>query len=281
MHSVDPQQKIGGSFYCTTSESVRKTTMTDNNHNHNNDNKDGSTNYNSNGDVHTNNQQQQQQQHHQNLPQSRNDELPWPRSVVGTVMEKSSDIINDHLIVARMAAFSSIVLLTAFGLANTPLFFRYRTVSEIPILYFQRRKRLYGRIMSVPHHHHHHHGNGGTSYNVVGPIQVMVRHLSPMGLLLPTPWYDFLLKIHPFTTIIRRPFFLKHVPTLLLPWFPNQKKMTRNTFLYKLLVYKHLPLNCHHHHHHHHNNKTYIMTTTIHNSFWNIWLNNGPWYLAN
>jgi hypothetical protein len=129
--------------------------------------------------------------------------LPLPRSVIGTVMEKSSDVINEHLIAARMAIVSSIALLTAFGIANTPLFFRFRTVSEIPRHYFEGRKRLYGRIMSVKHHHHHNnhikdrHGNGGNNYYTVGPIQVQVRHLSPVGMLLPIPIYDFLLKIHP------------------------------------------------------------------------------------
>lgn len=54
------------------------------------------------------------------------------RQVVGNQMQSVSDIINDNLVAARYASFASIALLSAYGLANTPLFFRFKTVSDIP-----------------------------------------------------------------------------------------------------------------------------------------------------
>jgi hypothetical protein len=54
------------------------------------------------------------------------------RMVVGDTMHGFSQVINDNLIAARYGVMASIFLLTAYGLSNTPLFHRFRTVSEIP-----------------------------------------------------------------------------------------------------------------------------------------------------
>lgn len=54
------------------------------------------------------------------------------RQVAGKQMQSVSDTINDNLVAARYASFASIALLSAYGLANTPLFFRFKTVSDIP-----------------------------------------------------------------------------------------------------------------------------------------------------
>jgi hypothetical protein len=54
------------------------------------------------------------------------------RASVGGTMHSFSDVINNNLIAARYAAVSGVVLLTAYGLSHTPLFSRFRTVSEIP-----------------------------------------------------------------------------------------------------------------------------------------------------
>jgi hypothetical protein len=54
------------------------------------------------------------------------------RQEVGTAMDSVSDVINDNIVAARYATIASIALLSAYGLANTPLFFRFKTVSEIP-----------------------------------------------------------------------------------------------------------------------------------------------------
>lgn len=54
------------------------------------------------------------------------------RHVVGRGMNSLSDVINEHVAVARYATIASIVLLSAFGLVNTPLFYRFKTVKDIP-----------------------------------------------------------------------------------------------------------------------------------------------------
>ena len=60
-----------------------------------------------------------------------------------------SDLINDNLIACRYGAFASITLLTAYGLSKTPIFFRYRKVSEIPASCFMKRQTVHGRIVHV------------------------------------------------------------------------------------------------------------------------------------
>lgn len=57
---------------------------------------------------------------------------PSLRQVVGSSMEGFSKLVNENLIAARYGASATIFLLTAYGLSNTPLFFRFRIVSEIP-----------------------------------------------------------------------------------------------------------------------------------------------------
>jgi hypothetical protein len=117
--------------------------------------------------------------------------LSIPRSALGQAMDMTSAVINDHLIAARFAAFSSIALLTAYGISNTPLFFRFRTVSEIPASYFLGRRRLYGRIIGVRSNNEHRVGDSSSS------IEILVRNLSPVGLLLPTRWFEFLMTLSP------------------------------------------------------------------------------------
>lgn len=109
-------------------------------------------------------------------------------------MEKSTDLVNDNLIAARMAVFSGIALSTAYGLSNTPLFFRFRAVAEIPRSYFLGRKNLYGRIISV---HHRPPSDNVLAQDGTESIQIMVRNLSPIGMLLPTSLFEFLMKIGP------------------------------------------------------------------------------------
>jgi hypothetical protein len=54
------------------------------------------------------------------------------RGVVGECMHSFTDLVNENLIAARYGAFAGVCLLTAYGLSNTPLFFRFRTISEVP-----------------------------------------------------------------------------------------------------------------------------------------------------
>lgn len=105
------------------------------------------------------------------------------RYSVGNAMYTISDVINNNLIVARMGVMASVALLGAYGISNTPLFFRFRTIHEVPSSYFVSRKRLYGRIIELD--------NKSSLSNTDGSIHVYVRHLSPAGQILPKIWFDF------------------------------------------------------------------------------------------
>lgn len=54
------------------------------------------------------------------------------RQVVGRGMHYVSDVINENIVAARYATMASIVLLSAYGIASTPLFYRFKTVKDIP-----------------------------------------------------------------------------------------------------------------------------------------------------
>ena len=62
--------------------------------------------------------------------------------------------------------------------------------------YFLRRRALYCRIIKVNKVDDHHllvqRGSSAAS-----AIQVTVRHLSPIGLLLPKTWFDFFMRMNP------------------------------------------------------------------------------------
>ena len=70
-------------------------------------------------------------------------------STFGKGLSSFSDFVNDNLIAFRYGTFATVTLLTAYGLSQTPLFFRYRTVSEIPKSYFGKRRTIHGRIVHV------------------------------------------------------------------------------------------------------------------------------------
>jgi hypothetical protein len=59
-----------------------------------------------------------------------------------------SDLMNDNLLVARYGLMASIALLTAYGISQSPLLFRYRTVAEIPANYFLDRRILHCRLVA-------------------------------------------------------------------------------------------------------------------------------------
>lgn len=122
-----------------------------------------------------------------------NEELPVDvRQAVGIGMDKFTHVVNDNLIAARYGIFASVTLLTVYGLSQTPLFFRYRTVANIPASSFISRRRLYGRIIGVETVES---VTGGT-----GDIRIHMRHLSPMGQILPKSWFDFLVKFSPYAS---------------------------------------------------------------------------------
>lgn len=122
------------------------------------------------------------------------------RRVVGGGMHAVSDLINEHIIAARYATFATVVLLGAVGMSRTPLFHRYKSVSEIPADFFAKRRTLHGRIIHVLKEE-----NGGnassksTSEAAIAekPVVCLVRHLSPVGRLLSKTAFDFSLTNSP------------------------------------------------------------------------------------
>lgn len=54
------------------------------------------------------------------------------RGALGNGMDRFSQLVNNNLIAARYGVFSAVTLLTVYGLSQTPLFFRYRTVADVP-----------------------------------------------------------------------------------------------------------------------------------------------------
>ena len=107
------------------------------------------------------------------------------RKLAGESMTTFSDFVNNNLIAVRSGTTATILLLTAYGVSNTPLFFRFRTVADIPGSYFVGRRKLYGRIQSVK------------VDEQSKSIHLNVRHLSPVGQVLPKPWYDFFMRFSP------------------------------------------------------------------------------------
>ncbi|KAL3944224.1 MAG: hypothetical protein SGBAC_001721 [Bacillariaceae sp.] len=114
------------------------------------------------------------------------------RSSVGHAMHSVSDVINNNLIAVRSGVMATVVLLGAYGIYSTPLFFRFRTIHEIPSAYFVRRKRLYGRIIEVD--------TNSSLSSSDGSIHVYVRHLSPVGQIMPKTWFDFFQRMNTAAT---------------------------------------------------------------------------------
>ncbi len=54
------------------------------------------------------------------------------RQLMGKWTVQVSEAINDNLILVRYGTITSIVLLSAYGFYKTPLFFRYKSVNDIP-----------------------------------------------------------------------------------------------------------------------------------------------------
>ena len=71
------------------------------------------------------------------------------RKRTGTLFSDASDLINENLVVVRYATVSTVVLLGAYGIANTPLFHRYKSAWDIPTRMFVGRRRMHGRIVGI------------------------------------------------------------------------------------------------------------------------------------
>ena len=123
------------------------------------------------------------------------------RQAVGGGMHAVSDLINEHIIAARYATFATVVLLGAVGMSRTPLFHRFKSVSEIPAEFFAERRTLHGRVIHVVQE-----GSGGTTAASMSkteasmaekPVVCLIRHLSPVGRLLSKTAFDFSLSNSP------------------------------------------------------------------------------------
>jgi hypothetical protein len=71
------------------------------------------------------------------------------------------------------------LVLTRLVSLHTILFF------FISAAYFSGRRRLYGRIIAVE------------ATESTQSIEVYIRHLSPVGQILPKQWFDFFMKFSP------------------------------------------------------------------------------------
>lgn len=114
------------------------------------------------------------------------------RSSVGAGSIRFSDFMNDNLIAARYVAAASISLVAFYGILHTPLFFRYRTVADIPAAYFVYRTKLTCRVISVME-------------IPEGPVTCRLRHLSPVERILSRTWFDRFMKLHPSVAVGKRP----------------------------------------------------------------------------
>jgi hypothetical protein len=139
----------------------------------------------------------------------------WIRDAGGRVTQAVADGINNNLIAARYGTMAAIGLLAAYGISQTPLFFRYRTVSEIPSRYFPgggggggnsslRRRMFFGRLPGrmmpgcTENNAAPRSCSSDNSINNSGAaVLCYVRHLSPVERLLSRSWLDTFLKLHP------------------------------------------------------------------------------------
>jgi hypothetical protein len=114
------------------------------------------------------------------------------RQLFGSGSSRVSDFINEHLIVVRFAASASIVLLTAYGISHTPMFFRYRTVTQLPSKYFSNRIKLRCRIIKAD--------KDPSTRSII----LHLRHLSQLErLCFSKSWFDWMVRMHP-TSILRK-----------------------------------------------------------------------------
>lgn len=115
-----------------------------------------------------------------------NNNMTTIRQQFGNTMSTISDTINSNLIIVRYVTFSSVLLLGAYGIVNTPLFFRYKAISELPVRLFAKRYWLHGRIVGIINNSN---GQDTTTATVASPIVILFRHYSPIERLLGRPLF--------------------------------------------------------------------------------------------
>ncbi|KAL7552638.1 hypothetical protein ACHAWF_015866 [Thalassiosira exigua] len=85
---------------------------------------------------------------HDSIGENDSNNIPLRRRM-GMQLSHMTDAINENLIVLRYATMSTVLLLGIYGVANTPLFYRYKSVMDIPSKVFVKRKWIHGRIVGV------------------------------------------------------------------------------------------------------------------------------------
>lgn len=129
------------------------------------------------------------------------------RSMLGHGTGQLSDFVNENKIAARYCVTATIGVLGAYAIAHSPIFFRYRTVSEIPSGLFRNRNYITGRLF-VCNAIAARASNSGTvavSGRQFEPITCYLRHLSPMERLLSKSALDRLFKLYPGSASSSRP----------------------------------------------------------------------------
>lgn len=89
------------------------------------------------------------------------------RQAIGQSLNHVMDWAHQNKIAVRYGVLTTISLLTVYGISQTPLFFRYRSVHEMPSRLFQHQKFIHGRIIDAS-----------------DDLTLQIRHLSPMERLL-------------------------------------------------------------------------------------------------
>jgi hypothetical protein len=110
------------------------------------------------------------------------------RQKFGNTLSTISDTINSNLIIVRYVTLSSVLLLGAYGVVNTPLFFRYKRISELPIRVFSKRHWLHGRIVGVINSSIVQ-DTANTTTAAACPIVILFRHYSPIERLVGRPLF--------------------------------------------------------------------------------------------
>ena len=126
------------------------------------------------------------------------------RTQVGRHLSTLTDVVNDNLIIVRSATFATVFLVGAYGIANTPLFYRHKNLNDIASKVFTKRQRIHGRIVGILDSNKVASSNvwndasvaSSSTLNKIGnditqthqkqkPVTILFRHSSVMERLLP------------------------------------------------------------------------------------------------
>ena len=128
---------------------------------------------------------------------------PTLRESLAQSMHSVTDFVNEHLMIVRYATLSSVLLLGAYAISQTPLFFRYRTTRDIPNSLFNRRRVLTCRVFRVEAPVLASTADVASSITW-SPIVLCVKHLSPAGFLLSRNHFEIGTKFSPTAVALGR-----------------------------------------------------------------------------